>query len=388
MLVYTAHAVAIAGKALANAENTTKDAAMSAVAEWLIYGAYGYSGQLIVRQAVDRGLRPVLGGRDQARLKAMAEPLGLSTRTFAVDEVGALKQGLDGINLVLNCAGPFSATAASMLEGCLQLGAHYLDISGEIEVFRHAHAQDQRARSRGLVVCPGVGFDVVPTDCMAALLKRELADAQRLILAFDAGGGPSPGTAKTAVEGLAGGGWVRRDGQLTRVPSFSRTREIDFGQGPRQTVCVPWGDVYSAFVTTRIPDIEVYMAMPRRLIERVRRVRYGLALLRLPPLQWWLKRRLGGRISGPDEATRSDSPCRLWAEAVASDGRRVSARMVTPNGYDLTAEASIRVAERLLRGAGQEGGYYTPSKLMGADFVRTLDGVQLVLSGASFDSDQ
>ncbi|MCB1609816.1 MAG: saccharopine dehydrogenase NADP-binding domain-containing protein, partial [Xanthomonadales bacterium] len=153
---------------------------MSAVAEWLIYGAYGYSGQLIVRQAVDRGLRPVLGGRDQARLKAMAEPLGLSTRTFAVDEVGALKQGLDGINLVLNCAGPFSATAASMLEGCLQLGAHYLDISGEIEVFRHAHAQDQRARSRGLVVCPGVGFDVVPTDCMAALLKRELADAQRL----------------------------------------------------------------------------------------------------------------------------------------------------------------------------------------------------------------
>ena len=124
------------------------------------------------------------------------------------------RAGLKDIGLVLHCAGPFSATCAPMLEACLASGAHYLDITGEIDVFAHCHAQDARARKRGIVVMPGAGFDVVPTDCLAALLKRELPTATSLVLAFEAGGGPSPGTAKTGVEGLGKGGRARIDGKL------------------------------------------------------------------------------------------------------------------------------------------------------------------------------
>ena len=356
---------------------------MSAVPDWLIYGAYGYTGQLIVQEAVDRGLNPIVAGRDQSRLQALAKRLGLRSRAFQVDEVGALKRGLDGVNLVLNCAGPFSATAASMIDGCLQLGAHYLDISGEIDVYAQAHQHDQRARARGLVLCPGAGFDVVPTDCLAALLKRELPEANQLVLAFEAEGGPSPGTARTTIEGLSRGSRVRRNGQLVPIPAMAKTREVEFAHGRRTTACIPWGDVYSAYVTTQIPEIEVYMALPPRLIARFQRFRPLLPLLGLAPVQWWLKRRAASQVSGPDEAARARTQCHIWGEVQSLDGRRACAQMLTPNGYELTAEASVRIAEKLLRGSGQDGGYYTPALLMGADFVRALDGVQLVLSGAS-----
>ncbi|MEZ5440676.1 MAG: saccharopine dehydrogenase NADP-binding domain-containing protein [Lysobacterales bacterium] len=346
---------------------------------WLLYGAYGYSGELIARQAVERGLRPVLGGRREGPVKALAESLGLEWRAFAVDEVGALKAGLDGMNLVLNCAGPFSATAASMIDGCLQLGAHYLDITGEIDVFAHAHAQHDRARSRGLLLCPGVGFDVVPTDCLAALLKRELPEAHSLELAFDAGGGPSRGTALTAVEGLAAGGRIRQNGQLRRVPLAWQQREVAFQDGPRCVVSIPWGDVYTAHLSTGIPDVVVYMAMPPKAIARLRRLRPLRWLPGSAPAQWWLKRTVRQRVSGPDEARRSSSRSQVWGEARSADGRSVSGRLVTPNGYELTAESAVRIAERVLRGGAREGGYCTPSQLMGADFVRSLDGVQVLI---------
>lgn len=358
---------------------------MSAVADWMIYGAYGYTGRLIVEEAVARGLQPILAGRDSERLQQLAEHHNLPWRAFQVDEVGALKRGLDGVTLVLNCAGPFSATAASMIDGCLQLGAHYLDISGEIDVYALAHRHDQQARSRGVVLCPGAGFDVVPTDCLAALLKRALPEATQLTLAFEAEGGPSPGTARTSIERLARGGRVRVDGKIKRVTAFSKTREIDFQHGKRSTATIPWGDVYSAYVTTQIPNIEVYMALPPKLLARMRRFRRFLPLMALPPLQWWLKRRAAATVVGPDEATRARTVCHIWGEVLAPDGRRSSAQMVTPNGYDLTAEASVRMTEKILRGSGQEGGYYTPAQLMGGDFVRSLQDVSLVLSGAESD---
>ena len=147
---------------------------------WMVYGANGYTGRMVVAEAVKRGLRPVLAGRNSAELQAIAAPHDLPVRVFGLDEAGSVRAALDGMKLVLHCAGPFSATAAPMLEGCLAAGAHYLDITGEIDVFAHCHAQEARARDAGIVVLPGSGFDVVPTDCMAAMLKRDLPLEPRL----------------------------------------------------------------------------------------------------------------------------------------------------------------------------------------------------------------
>ena len=240
--------------------------------QWMIYGANGYTGRLIAQEAKQRGLSPILAGRSDA-VATLAQELGFEHRRFDLADRNAVRTGLDGVRLVLHCAGPFSATSAPMLEGCLAAGAHYLDITGEIDVFAHCHAQDVRARERGIVVLPGAGFDVVPTDCLAALLKRELPTATHLVLAFEAGGGPSPGTAKTSVEGLGKGGRARIDGELRRVPLAWKTRSFVRDGQPRTAMTIPWGDVYTAYLSTGIPNVEVYMAVPPATIKRLRRLR-------------------------------------------------------------------------------------------------------------------
>ena len=149
------------------------------------------------------GLKPVLAGRTAAKVEQLATSLGLQARVFDLANAAATARSVEGMGLVLHCAGPFSATAAPMMAACLSAHAHYLDITGEISVFEHARTLDAAARAAGIVICPGVGFDVIPTDCVAATLKAALPDATHLALGFDSRSGFSPGTAKTSVEGLA-----------------------------------------------------------------------------------------------------------------------------------------------------------------------------------------
>jgi short subunit dehydrogenase-like uncharacterized protein len=343
---------------------------------WMIYGANGYTGRLIALEAKRRGLKPVLAGRGTAVAK-LAQELGLEHRIFDLSDPAKVRLELDGIGLVLHCAGPFSTTSAPMLEGCLAAGTHYLDITGEIDVFAHCHVQDARAIERGIVVMPGAGFDVVPTDCLSAMLKQHLPDATQLVLAFEAGGGPSPGTAKTSVEGLGSGGRARIDGKLVRVPLAWKSRSFFRDGQQRSAMTIPWGDVYTAFVTTGIPNIEVYMAVSPKTIANVRRMRLLGPLLRMSFVQDFMKRRVEKSVRGPSDDKRESTVTHVWGEARNAAGREVKRQLVTPNGYALTVTASLGIVERLLHG-DTPSGYRTPSQLMGADYVLSLPGVALV----------
>ena len=114
---------------------------------WMIYGANGYTGELIAREAVSRDLRPVLAGRT-AKVEQLTANLGLEARVFDLGNAVATSRTVEGMGLVLNCAGPFSATAAAMMAACLAAHAHYLDITGEISVFEHA-----RTRNAAIIGC-------------------------------------------------------------------------------------------------------------------------------------------------------------------------------------------------------------------------------------------
>ena len=344
--------------------------------QWMIYGANGYTGRLIAAEAAKRGLQPVLAGRNEAALRALADELDLRWRQFTLDIPGAVEEGLRGMDLVLHCAGPFSATSAPMLEGCLAAHTHYLDITGEIDVFAHCHAQHARAQEAGIVVTPGVGFDVVPSDCLAAQLHRDNPWATSLVLAFEGGGGFSPGTAKTSVEGLGNGGRVRENGELKRVPLAWKTRTFTRDGVDRMAMTIPWGDVYTAYVSTGIPDIEVYTTVSPKSIARIRRLRMLGPLLRAHFVQRWLKRRVERSVKGPDAQTRADTQAHFWGE-VRGNGRAQVRRMVTPNGYALTVDASLGIVQCFLDNPPPPGGYYTPSQLMGPDYVLELPGVAI-----------
>jgi short subunit dehydrogenase-like uncharacterized protein len=341
--------------------------------DWMIYGANGYTGELIAREAVARGLRPVLAGRSESAVAGLARELGLESRIFALDGTPAVAKGISGMRVVLHCAGPFSATARPMMEACIEAGSHYLDITGEIGVFELAHELGGRAGNAGVLLCPGVGFDVVPTDCLAAKLAEALPGATHLALGFDSRSGFSPGTAKTSVEGLAGGGKVREKGEIRTVPLAFRTRRIDFGDGEKLAMTIPWGDVSTAFRTTGIPNIEVYIPASPGLVKRLKRMNYVRPLLGLGPVQAFMKRQVDKRVRGPSEDQRAQLTTSVWGEVRDGAGKTVTGRIRTANGYDVTVTASLGIVSALLDGRTASG-HVTPAKLMGADFVSTLPG--------------
>jgi len=352
---------------------------------WIIYGANGYTGELIAREAARRGLSPVLAGRNEDKVAALAGELGLEHRCFSLENGASVQEGLAGMALVLHCAGPFSATARPMMEACIQQGAHYLDITGEIAVFELAHRLGEEARQARVLLCPGVGFDVVPTDCLAMALKEALPDATRLALGFDSRGGMSPGTARTSVEGLAQGGRIRREGRLVPVPLAWRTRRIDFGDGEKLAMTIPWGDVSTAWFSTHTQDIEVYLPASPKLVARLKRMNWVRPLLGLGPVQSWLKRRVGKSVRGPGEEQRTRTPTFVWGEISNPKGRVLTGRIKVANGYDVTVQAALGIAERVLS-MQWVAGHLTPAQLMGQEFVEQLPGstsIKIEDTGAS-----
>ena len=343
---------------------------------FLLYGSYGYTGNLIARLAVQRGLRPILAGRDPQKVAQLATELGLEHVAFSLDDTAALDRTLHQAAVVLHCAGPFSHTSRPMADACLRTGTSYLDITGEIAVFEALARRDAAAKAAGVMLLPGAGFDVVPSDCLAAHLKRRLPSATHLALGIRGlGGGPSRGTATTMIEGLGQTGLVRRNGKLTSIPMGSLTRQIDFGRGPVASVAIPWGDVSTAFFSTGIPNIEVYFAYPASMRRALSGMHYARRLLGLAPVQGLLKRALRTRPPGPSDEQRAKGKSLLWGEVVDAAGQRRVSRLRTPDGYTLTALTAVAIVEKVL--AGQlTPGFQTPSLAYGPDLIMEIEGVE------------
>lgn len=341
----------------------------------LVYGASGYSGALAARHATERGIEVILAGRSAEKVRSVAEPLGLTFRAFALDDPSEIDRGLEGTSVVLHCAGPFSRTARAMAEGCLRRRAHYLDITGEIDVFEDLYRLHDRARAAEIMIAPGAGFDVVPSDCLAAYLKQRVPDATHLSLAFHTDGAPSHGTATTMVENLHRPSRVRRGGEIVDEPLGSRTRMIDYGRGPKLSMAIPWGDVSTAYRSTGIPNIEVYVPASRRSLIGAKAVgRFG-GVVASGPVQSLLKRALDARKRGPTDEERARGTAVLWGEVHNDRGDRASARLRTPEGYTLTAKTSVEMARRAATGDARPG-FSTPSMAYGADFILELEGVE------------
>ena len=344
--------------------------------QFVIYGANGYTGALTARAAVARGLRPILAGRNAAALAALAGELGLDYRVVALADPTGLDNLLDGVTAVLHCAGPFVFTSQPMADACLRNGVHYLDITGEIGVYEALAARDAAAKAAGVMLLPGVGFDIVPSDCLAAHLKRRLPSATHLTLGLRALGGVSQGTAMTGLEAIARGegGMVRRAGKLTPVPSAWKTRAIDFGRGPRSAVTIPWGDVAAAWYSTGIPNIEVYMAFPKSMITAMKLSRYLGWMFKLPGVTELARRRIRSGEPGPSDAARAQGISLLWGRVEDDAGNAVETRLQTPEGYTLTVLTSLLIVEKVLAGAAKPG-FQTPSLAFGPDLVMEIEGV-------------
>ena len=342
--------------------------------DFLLYGANGYVGEAAARMAVETGLRPVLAGRDAAKIGKLAAALSLDYRVFDLEDPHKVVSALKDTTVLLHCAGPYLYTSKPMVDACLQTGTHYLDLTGEIPVYEAVARRDAEAKARGVMLLPGTGFDVVPTDCLALHLKQRLPSATHLALAFQSEGpaGLPPGTQKTAIELINYGDRVRSAGALVAPAQAVKRRLADFGKGPVLATRLTWGDVFTAYHSTGIPNIEDYTVIPeasRKLIALLGKLR--------PLLKWALLRNLlkRGVQPGPTAEQRARTLMHVWGEATDQQGRKAVSRLHGPEaGVIWTVRAALAAVRKVLSGSAPAG-FQTPATAYGADFVLQCEGV-------------
>ena len=356
----------------------------------LIYGAYGYTGELVAEEAVSRGIDVVVAGRDQRQVSDLAGRLGCEGRSFDLedgvesDSAGAISGSVGAqigdADAVLNCAGPFVHTYRPLIEACLATETHYLDVTGELPVFEAIAARDAEAAAAGVCLLPGVGFDVVPTDCLASHLHDRLPAATELRLGFDPTGSFSRGTLATAIEQFDAGGKRRKDGEIVDVPIGEGRRRIDFGRGERTAVLAPMGDLSTAYRSTGIENVAVYLALPGAAGVALRVGRFLSPILGAEPVKRGLQRLVRATVTGPSNKQRETGVSYIWGEA--TDGNRtVTSRLKTPETYALTVDAATTAAQRVLDSplGGEDkpaAGFQTPATAFGPEFVLELEGVE------------
>ena len=338
----------------------------------LIYGANGYTGELITRFAAKQGLKPILAGRNAEKIEALAKRFEMPFRIFSLEDAEKTDAALQEVEFVLHCAGPFSITSKPMVEACLRNKKHYLDITGEIAVFEAMAQLDKRAKDAGIMIMPGVGFDVVPSDCLAKYLKYRLPNATNLTLAFYGLGKISHGTQATMTMNVGKGGAIRQNGRIVSVPAAYKTRKIDFGEVQKTGVTIPWGDVSTAFYSTGIPNIEVYTVIPDQQLMLLKFSRYLGWLLAASPVQSLLQNQIPS--GGPSDEERAKGKTYLWGEATDANGNKVEARQFGMEGYTMTALTALKISEKILSG-NFCAGFQTPAKCYGADLILEIEGV-------------
>lgn len=348
----------------------------------LLYGANGYTGKLVLDQLLKLNLKPILAGRNLEDVKKLAESNNLEYRIFALHSHEEIVNGLQDIQILLNCAGPFIKTIKPFLKACLENKVHYFDITGEIDVFNIAHSFDQEAKERGVIICPGVGFDVVPTDCLALMLKEQFeGEPINLELAFHGQGGPSKGTALTSLGGSGSGTKVRRNGQIVTLPYSSLYKEVNFPHKKMTVNSIPWGDIFTSYISTGIPNVTVYMAMSPKTIKRMKRVQKFFFLRNFQPFKYFVQRNVKKSIpagGGPSEETRKKSKGYIWGSISDKNNEHtLEMFLVTPNGYTLTALSSAMILNKFDT-IDTKRGFFTPSQLMGSGFVLEIPGTELI----------
>ncbi|MHA2179878.1 MAG: saccharopine dehydrogenase family protein [Promethearchaeota archaeon] len=334
---------------------------------WMLYGAYGYTGKLIAQEAKNRSHSPILAGRSKEKLLSVAEKLNMDYKILDLKNEDKLAESLKNIDLVFHAAGPYKYTSEPMVKACLKTGTNYVDITGEVQVFEQNFKYDKEAREKKIAIISGVGFDVVPTDCLAKYVSEKIANPILLDLGITAMSNPSPGTLKTMLEYFHTGQLVRRDGELTGLKK-DIIRKIQFSDKERVVRPVTWGDLATAYRTTHIPNITTYMPLPKKFPSLLQSL--GVSAKDFSEneeskkkVKDWVEK----NIYGPDQVKRETYRCYLWAQVTNEKGENAQAWIETMESYQFTAVAGVRCVEKILN--LKPIGVLTPALAFGADFV-------------------
>lgn len=343
----------------------------------VVYGATGYSGRLVCEELLRSGTPFAIAGRSRDRLLALQRELGrpdLPLLAAGLDDAAALHRMAEKARVVLSCAGPFSRCGKPVQDAALSARSHFLDITGEHPYMLASYRRDEEARSCGVALINGVGFDVVPTDAAAALAAEALGErpVERVRIAFAVRGGPSLGTLRSIL-GTLPDGLSYTEGQWVPEAVGQHLWEAPLPQpfGRRTCISVPWGDLVTAPRTTGARRVQTFFAVPAAAVPAVRLATAALGSTLLRDL---LRRGLDLLPEGPTAPQRARARSAVVAEALAQDGQVQLCWVRAGDAYAFTAAAAALCARLAARADFDRIGALTPAQAFGARAL--LDGLR------------
>ncbi len=336
----------------------------------LLYGANGFTGRLIAEQWPGSEAKElILAGRSVQAIGELGKQLNKGHRVFALDDSTTIEEALADIDLVLNAAGPFDRTALPLVKACLSVAVHYVDITGEWKIFEAIQRFDEAAQEKGVVLLPGAGFDVVPTDIVSNILAEKMPDAQSLTLAIASfGTSISHGTMTTAVSQLGEKGRVRQNHELVAEPVGKEGQYFTLGEQKRFAMSIPWGDISTAYWSTGIPNIRVFMSTPPSTYRKMKWQWLFNPLLRISWVKNRIQRYVDRNVKGPTKKQREEGSAWVYGEVADAVDNQLSMQLKSPEPYAFTARSAIWFANHILDHPGRSG-YFTPSTWADPDEV-------------------
>jgi short subunit dehydrogenase-like uncharacterized protein len=331
----------------------------------LIYGASGYTGKLLAKHLVHKGLRPVLAGRS-SKVEQIGQELNCPTRIFSTEDAA---DHLADIDVLVNVAGPFSATQDGLIKGCLRTKTHYLDIAGEFAEMEQAFKYHSEAQQAGIVILPAAGFGVVPTDVAAKIAGDQIEDPTQLTIIYATLGGASRGTLKTVLKDIQKPGHILKDGKHQKALPAQSELKVDILDKSFKTVYNPWrADLFTAHKSTGIKNIETYSEFPGFVVSMMK-----------GKLNWLrnliLKRLINFLPEGPSEKALAKGSTYVKAIAKNDRGEMGIVELKGPEAYRFTV-LSIHKMINLIWGAIDEKGYLTPS-MLGTDWIFAVEEIDI-----------
>ena len=344
----------------------------------LIYGAYGFTGTGISKLASEYGITPVLAGRNESKLKPLAESLGYDYVVLSLENNhDNLVKVLKHFEIVLHIAGPYTFTGEPMLDAVIEAGTHYVDLTGENHVIQQQLNRHEEFKAANIMVMPAVGYDVVPTDCLNVYVTDQIDNATNLTVVINGnyaaakGASASRGTMKSGLEVIGRPLLMRQHGKMVEVSALKVIHQVEDGQ--EQTLLqIPWADMITSYVSTGVPTIEVFQLQLSKIpswLPRMAQFDFGRRIL------GWLIDKYAPE--GPPPGALETRQTRIVSTATNNAGESASAAMITPEGYLLTFHSTLIVAKRVIDGHW-EPGFQTVGKVYGPDLALEVPGVSRI----------
>jgi short subunit dehydrogenase-like uncharacterized protein len=341
--------------------------------EVLVYGATGLTGALVARELVARGLVPLLGGRGEARLRALADELGVPRENTVVADATHppdVAHMVERANVVVSCAGPFTEIGEPTVAACAAHGVFYVDSTGEAPFVRMvARRYDATAVARGCALAPACAFEVALADAAAARAAQGLGEGIALEVAYAIDqNATSRGTRASMAAMLGVAGLAFEDGALREEPLGAHVRRVPFQAPMGERGVLSFGSPEVLTVPRHVParSVRVFTSMPAAgALHAVFPAVRAAARVAQPALRALLR---GGKA--PTDEARRRTRFQVVATARSADGR--AGRRVTVTGtdpYGLSGALLAAAAVEMASGRVEARGMIAPTQVLGVEGI-------------------